>query len=118
MQDRRQHVRYPSLLGGQISLHRLSSAHECVIRNITPAGARIVFDHPVPMPREFALNIPHRRENYRTRVIWQRDHMMGVEFLKQERTDQPAELALARRVKRLEVEKADLERRIVSTYFD
>ena len=66
MIERRKEPRLKSLLGGRISFSRRQSTMDCMVRNIAPHGALVVFPHTSLTPTEFTLHIPHRGET-RTR---------------------------------------------------
>ena len=60
MVERRKEQRRRSLLGGQISFSRRQSTMDCIVRNMSPHGALVVFPQTSLTPGEFTLHIPHR----------------------------------------------------------
>lgn len=81
MQERRSQHRNRTYLGGQVGYHRKCGAIECLVRNISPDGARIVFSTPTLTPVEFDLRIPHKDQQERVMIIWRKETELGVRFL-------------------------------------
>ena len=52
----------------------------CVVRNISPGGARIDNVNPVGLPATFALAIKGDGLPRRCRPVWIKDGQMGVAF--------------------------------------
>jgi hypothetical protein len=112
MDERRRTVRRRSLLGGQIAFGRRSATMDCLVRNTSIGGARLVFDNPVVIPGEFELAIPHRQRSFRTRVVWRRGSELGVAFLDEEPRPGAMPLDVAARIRQLEAERSALQRRV------
>ena len=111
--ERRKHSRMPSFLGGRVHMRHLNSTMDCLIRNYSDAGGRIVLSHPVVLPQAFDLHVTSRDQLYRARVIWRNDLHVGVAFEAPEIRDvEPISLEQVRRIRRLEAEKTSLKRRI------
>ena len=111
--ERRQHVRMPSYLGARLHLHHLNSSLDCVVRNMSPSGCRLVFPNPVLLPAAFDLLVTARNQLFRARVIWRSDLEAGIVFeAPEQHKAEPISLDMARRIKRLETEKANLQRRV------
>jgi hypothetical protein len=79
---RRQRV----LKGGKIIFADGNSVVDCVIRNLSAAGARLEVPTTVGFPQEFTLIDSHSGRSYIAKVAWRRGETMGVEF-----SDQPEE---------------------------
>ena len=73
---RRQRV----LKGGKIIFADGNSVVDCVIRNLSVAGARLVVPTTVGLPQEFTLLDSHSGRSYIAKVAWRRGETMGVEF--------------------------------------
>ena len=110
MEERRREVRLRSLLGGRISFRRLQSTMDCVVRNIAPHGAMVVFPHTALTPTEFNLEIPHRGEAYAAKIIWRKHDRAGLALSDRETFDVPIDVA--RRIRRLQAENRRLKRRL------
>jgi hypothetical protein len=59
----------------------VNDAHlDCVIRDISPRGARLEFDTVVALPTSFGVHFERSGRTASASVIWQRDRMVGVRF--------------------------------------
>lgn len=81
MLERRQHFRSRALLGGSLAYNNRTSVMSCVVRNITPAGAKISVDHVAVLPDEFDFSLPRRDERRRARVVWRKGDAAGLAFV-------------------------------------
>jgi hypothetical protein len=81
MQERRSHQRNKTYLGGQVGYHRKCGAIECLVRNVSSDGARLVFSAPTLTPVEFDLTIPHKDQQERVTIVWRKGTEVGVRFL-------------------------------------
>ena len=118
MGEKRGKPRQKSLLRGYVYYDDSPCAAECIVREISEAGARLKFDTPQLAVDSFELDIPIRGRKLRADVKWQRDTEIGVMFAQGEETaaapraavpaGSPEELAM--RVLRLEGEIAALQR--------
>jgi len=88
------------------------SSFDCLIRDITPEGARLVFSSSVSTPDVIELYIPQKEQTLTARVMWRHGEEIGLSFAHAAAApDQPAETGdLAQRVARLEAEIATLKR--------
>lgn len=114
MGERRKTVRFRNYLGGQIAFDNRCSGMECTIRNLSAGGARVTFSDAAVLPRDFNLAIRQKGLHARARVVWRSPTEMGLCFLAVSRhSDEKAGPSdLARRVRRLEAEKAALKQRV------
>lgn len=110
MQDRRREQRWPAYLGGAITYSKSFPAFKCLVRNISARGARLAVTGGT-IPDSFDLVVPYRQAEYRARTRWRTAQAIGVEF-QQGDTAAPIPLSLARRIKQLESENAELRRRL------
>ena len=110
MQDRRKTVRTRTYFGGQIAFNQRSSLMDCLVRNISGAGAKLEFTHTVTVPQVFDLAIPKNDRTLRAKVIWRRADEAGVAFLEDRSDSPPISFDLVRRLKQYEAEKAALQR--------
>jgi PilZ domain len=111
-QERRKQQRSPAFMGGQITTDRKLIAIDCVVRNTSGAGAKLVVPNATLLPEEFELHIAKRETASRVRTRWRSERELGVEVLPLTAANTPVPLSLARRIKRLEIENAALRRRL------
>mgnify|MGYP002382261981 FL=1 len=91
MPDSRKTDRFRSLLRGHVVFNGGASTYDCIVRNVSPAGARLDMADSVALPTEFDLDIPHRGRVFRVRIVWRSEGQVGVEMIGQP----PAPTALA-----------------------
>ena len=112
MQDRRQTTRTRTYFGGQIAFNQRMSVMDCLVRNISAEGAKLVFSETRTVPQEFDLSVHKNERTYRAKVIWRRADEAGVAFLEPRPQAAPVSLDLMRRLRQSEADKAALQRRI------
>lgn len=56
------------------------TAVDCILRDISDSGARIVFAGPTSLPKEARLLVVSTNEMYPVEVAWQRGLNAGVQF--------------------------------------
>jgi hypothetical protein len=112
MQDRRKTTRRRTYLGGQIAFNRQSPLVDCLVRNISAEGAKLVLASTGTVPQEFDLAVHKTERTFRARMIWQRAEEAGVVFLEPRPHSAPVSLDLVRRLRECEAEKAALQRRV------
>ena len=76
--DRRKSPRTKTLKGAQI-IWRNGIPVQCVIRNLSEAGAKIVVHSPVPGTFDLIFDCDQSRRS--CRVVWRKEIQMGVKFL-------------------------------------
>ncbi len=117
--ERRRIARHKSFLRGMITFNNRRSAVDCLVRDISPYGARLIFSDAVTVPDALDLTIPQKQQTLRVHVIWRHGQEVGVAFAQAAQMDHAAETgdpgsspghALAERVARLEIEIAGLKR--------
>ncbi|HEY4919350.1 MAG TPA: PilZ domain-containing protein [Xanthobacteraceae bacterium] len=111
-QERRKQQRMPSYLGAQITTDHKLIAIDCVVRNMSGKGAKLLVPSTTLIPDEFVLHITTRKTAYRVRPRWRQLRALGVEVVPLAADRAPVPLASARRIKRLEAENAGLKRRL------
>jgi hypothetical protein len=110
MSERRSVPRFRSLLGARIGFGRRRSTMDCLVRNIGPSGAMIVFPHSAITPTTFSLHILQRGETHNARVVWRRHDRAGLAL---SATEEPGvTIETAGRMRRLEGENRRLRRRL------
>jgi hypothetical protein len=110
--ERRKHIRKPTYLGGRIAFNHLYATMDCLVRNMSPAGARLIFNAPVVLPANFVLSIPSREQAINARIAWRNEKEVGVTFEVSAPAREVASLEMARKIRRLEEEKATLTRKV------
>ena len=89
-----------------------NGAIDCLIRDISDQGARIIFSGAVNVPDVVDLYIPQKEQTIRARVQWRRGDEVGLAFPQPEtaRPASPQPGDLAQRVAELEAEVTALRR--------
>jgi hypothetical protein len=118
--ERRRTARQKSFLRGMIYFNNRRNAVDCLIRDISPYGARLIFSDAVTTPDVLELYIPQKEQTLRVHAIWRHGQEVGVAFAQAAHMDPAAEQpgdpgsspgqALAERVARLEIEILGLKR--------
>jgi hypothetical protein len=117
--ERRKSTRQKSFLRGMIYFNNRRNAVDCLIRDISTYGARLIFSDAVTVPDVLELYIPQKEQTLRIHVTWRHGQEVGVAFTQAAPIDSVAEpgepgsspgQALAERVARLEMEMAGLKR--------
>jgi hypothetical protein len=109
--ERRKVTRHKSFLRGMIYFNNRRNVVDCLIRDISPYGARLIFSDAVTTPDSLDLYIPQKEETLRIHVIWRHGQEVGVAFAQVAQTRPAGETGeLSERVARLETEIAGLKR--------
>src|SRR6187455_2601734 len=115
--ERRRTARQKSFLRGMIYFNNRRNVVDCLIRDISTYGARLIFSDAVTTPDVLELYIPQKEQTLRIHVIWRHGQEVGVAFAQAAQiepateTGEPASGAgLAERVARLEIEIVGLKR--------
>jgi hypothetical protein len=111
MLERRKSQRSPAFLGGVIVFSQDRASAQCIIRNRSDSGARLIVHNPSFVPDEFELTIPQQQMALRARARWRGCDGLGIEFI---HADEEGALdpKAVRRIKRLEIENRRLKRRL------
>ena len=80
MSERRVAPRQKSFLRGCIYFNNRRSVMDCLVRDLTEDGARIIFSHAVNVPDIVELYIPQKEQTLRARVKWRRGDDVGLDF--------------------------------------
>ena len=112
MSERRRHTRHKSFLRGYIYYNNRRSAVDCLVRDVSEAGARLIFSSAVTVPDYVDLYIPQREQMLRAHVQWRKGEEMGVTLVDVELRDGglASEQDLVKRVEKLEAEIAALRK--------
>lgn len=109
MGERRKSVRQKSFLRGCVYFNKRRGALDCLIRDLSSEGARIIFSDTVSVPDVVELYIPQKEQTVRARVQWRHGDEIGLAFPDAVSTANGG-AELAQRVAHLETEIAALRR--------
>ena len=110
MSERRRATRQKSFLRGCIYFNNRRSALDCLVRDISATGARLIFSDTVSVPDMVDLHIPQKEQMLRAHVQWRHGDEIGVAFPAAATPDRSADGDLAQRVAKLEAEIAALKK--------
>src|SRR5712675_965592 len=113
MSERRNATRQKSFLRGCIHFNHRRTVIDCLVRDISDTGARLIFSDSVSVPDVVDLFIPQKEQTLRAHVQWRRGDELGVAFAKNAKAPAPSRHAdgdLAERVEKLEAEIASLKK--------
>jgi hypothetical protein len=79
--NRRASSRQRRLHGGKIVFNNNSSVIYCVVRDLSPKGARLSVFSPIGIPDWFDLRIDRNGACYPSKVAWRSADQIGVVFL-------------------------------------
>ncbi|HZS81967.1 MAG TPA: PilZ domain-containing protein [Stellaceae bacterium] len=83
--ERRRHERAPLLHSG--SLHQNDDVVDCVIKDISASGARLMMERRIAEQDNFILDIDGVGL-FPSRIVWQREGQAGIRFLNDPHTVQ------------------------------
>jgi hypothetical protein len=111
MAERRHVLRQKSFLRGCVYFNKRRGALDCLIRDLSEQGARIIFSEAVNVPDVVDLYIPQKEQTVRAHVQWRHGDEIGLAFPDAKRAaagSSDGELAL--RVAQLESEMISLRK--------
>ncbi len=111
MIEQRQTLRQRVIYNGVVAFNERRSTIECVVRNFSDDGARIEFENPALLPDEIDLFIPKKNRAFRSKIVWANAGQAGLTFRSVSRNE-PIGLDMARRLRRCESERRELQSRI------
>ncbi len=113
MRDRRSSTRQKSFLQGRIYYNNRRSSVDCLVRDISDTGAKLVFSSAVTIPDVVEIYLSNKEEVRRARVQWRRGDEVGIDFIFENGADAVAAPAdILGRVLKLESECASLKRTV------
>ena len=80
MAERRHSPRHKSFLRGCVYFNKRRNAVDCLIRDFSDAGARIIFSDTISIPDVVDLYIPQKEQTVRAHVQWRHGDEVGLEF--------------------------------------
>ena len=108
--ERRKARRQKSFLRGCIYFNKRRGAVDCLIRDISDEGARVIFSDTVSIPDIVELYIPQKENTLRAHVQWRHGDELGLAFSETGRAPGMAPSELTQRVAQLEAEISGLRR--------
>jgi hypothetical protein len=103
-----------AFLRGCLYFNNRRSSLDCLIRDISASGARLIFSDTVTIPDVVDLYIPQKEQTLRSQVHWRHGDEIGVAFVHGARASgvpQPTNVGeLAERIQKLEGEIAALRK--------
>jgi len=121
--EHRNEVRQRVFLKGRIVFNNSASSMDCLVRDLSSSGARLVCSESTTLPEVFDLYIPQKERTYRATLRWRRADGIGITFAEEAAKLAPAPGAapepaaedasvavLLRRISELEAENAALRR--------
>jgi len=111
MGERRRIPRTRTFLGGLVAFNDRCSTMECLVRNMSRDGARLVFGGTVEIPAEFDIMIRKRGDGRRAHIVWRMEAEAGVSFAAPEER-RVVSIEAARRIRELEAEREALRKRV------
>ena len=114
MDERRRATRQRTFLRGRVIFDYGRKSADCMIRDMSSHGAKLVFSSAVPIADVVDLQIPAKGETFRARVRWRTEDEAGVCFpgrVQPEPENAPAG-DLSSRVATLESELAAIKRQL------
>ena len=114
--DQRIAPRLKALLAAKISFNNGQSTLDCLIRNLSDTGAKLIVSAAIALPDGFDLLIPQKSLTRRVRIAWRRGEAMGVRFdegAPRSESRDPDVRSLTRRIRELQAEVARLQSRVL-----
>jgi len=108
--ERRKTARQKSFLHGCIYFNNRRSAIDCLVRDISPEGAKLVFSQTASIPDAIDLHIPQKDQMLRAHVQRRTSGEVGVTFEGAQHFAPAESEDLGARVEHLEAEVAALKR--------
>src|SRR3954471_11709339 len=104
--DQRVAPRMRTLIAAKISFSNGQSTPDCLIRNLSDTGAKLIVSAAVTLPECFDLIVPPKSLPRRAQIAWRRGEDIGVRFEAghPSESSDPDASALKRRIRELEVE--------------
>src|SRR3954464_4832718 len=103
--DQRVAPRLKALIAAKISFNNSQSTLDCLIRNLSDTGAKLIVSAAVTLPECFDLIVPPKSLTHRARTVWRRGEAMGVRFdedTPRSESSDPDVSSLKRRMRELE----------------
>lgn len=106
--ESRSQVRVRTFLKGRIVFNNGNSTFDCLVRDLSGTGAKLVLTQTATLPEVFDLHILHKGAIYRAQIRWRRTDQIGVRFLDADAQQGAGADTVEVRLKQLEVENEAL----------
>ncbi|MFH6780830.1 MULTISPECIES: PilZ domain-containing protein [Methylobacterium] len=113
MSELRRETRLRTFLKGRIVFNNGNSSMDCLVRDLSGSGARLMLSQTATLPEGFDLLIPAKDRTHKAVLRWRREDSIGVTFTDEAaRAQDPDPDALLARIQELETENASLRRQL------
>lgn len=106
--DSRSKVRVRTFLKGRIVFNNGNSTFDCLVRDLSGTGAKLVLTETATLPEVLDLHILNKGAIHRAQIRWRRADQIGVRFLDGDTQHGARTDAVEIRVKQLEAENEAL----------
>lgn len=79
MEEQRTTIRSRTLKAGRVVSNNGHSTHDCMVRNLSAQGAKLVFETTIDIPDQFQLRLEDGVQHACT-VRWRKARDIGVSF--------------------------------------
>lgn len=116
MSELRRETRLRTFLKGRIIFNNGNSSMDCLVRDLSASGARLMLSQTATLPEGFDLVIPAKDRTHKATLRWRKADSVGVTFA--EEAVQPpgapdaTPAVLLARIRDLEAENASLRRQL------
>jgi len=80
MNEQRQFERHKTLKGARISFHEGHSTIDCVVRNLSESGARVMVETTVGIPDEVTL-VVNDGTHHQAKIVRRKINELGLQFI-------------------------------------
>lgn len=118
MSELRRETRLRTFLKGRIVFNNGNSSMDCLVRDISASGARLMLSQTATLPDGFDLIIPAKDRTHKATLRWRKADSVGVTFADEAAHPAAANAsdatpaALLARIRELEAENASLRRQL------
>lgn len=112
MSDKRTEARTRTFLKGRIVFNNGSSTFDCLVRDMSSTGAKLVLTEAATLPDIFDLHILNKGAKLKAHIRWRRADQIGVRFVDAEVQPQDPWPDAEKRIRQIELENAGLREEI------
>ncbi len=80
VEQARKSRRMKAMKSGRVVIHSSGTGIDCVVRSLSPSGARLSFAHPFDLPAQFELYLLTENVRVSASVAWCKGLDVGVKF--------------------------------------
>jgi hypothetical protein len=81
MTELRSSPRVSTYLNGRVTHHAQLTVWNCLVRNVSAGGARLIFQGAALVPNTIVLHVPRLGLRSRAQVRWRHGDECGVKFM-------------------------------------